>query len=269
MLEYTGYVSLIQFCPSVARLEAVNVGVVLFCQELSFLQAKVADDERRPTRLFGKHEIDVNSLKAAKQAIASRLSASSPYRVETVEELRRFVATRGNSLRLTEPRSIRFDAPTQMLQELFDDLVAVTTELKTATLPSLKGIPPQVDETFQRLASHGRARLDVKLEVPILNAKLDIPYAYRNGMEKFVLPQDFTTMEKTALDRATRLAVEGNLIQKDASKRLIVLGMFDSSDKSAELQYRVQRLLQEYDVETVLPDHVQAFLDQVEQEAHG
>ena len=39
MTTEKGYYSLIQFCPDVSRLEAVNLGVILFCPGSAFLQA--------------------------------------------------------------------------------------------------------------------------------------------------------------------------------------------------------------------------------------
>ena len=36
-----GYYSLIQFCPDTCRLEVANVGVVLYCPEVSFLISKL------------------------------------------------------------------------------------------------------------------------------------------------------------------------------------------------------------------------------------
>jgi len=35
-----GYYSIIQYCPDPSRLEAVNIGVALFCPELRFLRAR-------------------------------------------------------------------------------------------------------------------------------------------------------------------------------------------------------------------------------------
>ena len=37
-----GYYCLIQYCPDLARLEAANIGVILFCPERGFIRAKIA-----------------------------------------------------------------------------------------------------------------------------------------------------------------------------------------------------------------------------------
>ena len=49
-----GYYSLVQYCPDVARQEAANVGVVLFCPELAFLEARLASSNHRIRRFFGE-----------------------------------------------------------------------------------------------------------------------------------------------------------------------------------------------------------------------
>jgi hypothetical protein len=43
----TGYYSLIQYCPDAAREEAANVGVVLFCPEVDYLEARTVSGNDR------------------------------------------------------------------------------------------------------------------------------------------------------------------------------------------------------------------------------
>ena len=53
MNAHRGYYSLIQYCPDLSRLEAVNVGVVLFCPEPRFIEARTSAGNDKPRRLFG------------------------------------------------------------------------------------------------------------------------------------------------------------------------------------------------------------------------
>ena len=46
------YYCLIQYCPDMSRLEAANVGVVLFCPEKGFLAARMSRDNAHPPVLW-------------------------------------------------------------------------------------------------------------------------------------------------------------------------------------------------------------------------
>ena len=47
-----GYFSLVQYCPDLARQEAANVGVVLFCPDLQFIRARTTDSVGRNPPVF-------------------------------------------------------------------------------------------------------------------------------------------------------------------------------------------------------------------------
>ena len=50
MTAQKGYYSLIQFYPNPSRLEAVNVGVVLFSPDAQFIAARMGRSNDRPAR---------------------------------------------------------------------------------------------------------------------------------------------------------------------------------------------------------------------------
>ena len=74
-----GYYSLIQYCPDRSRLEGANIGVVLFCPERRFLQARLSNGNDRLRRFFGAGSFDPSALAAAKRAIAARLQTVSRF----------------------------------------------------------------------------------------------------------------------------------------------------------------------------------------------
>ena len=71
-----GYYSLIQYCPDLARLEAANIGVILFCPERGFLRAKTAQGNDRIRRFFGSQDNDWTQINAVKNAIINRLEVT-------------------------------------------------------------------------------------------------------------------------------------------------------------------------------------------------
>ncbi len=113
-----GYYSLIQFCPDPSRLEAVNVGVVLLCPDADFIAARTSAGNQRAKKLVGSGELDKPALNLAKQAIEHRLEVDRAS-FKTHEDLRKFVDTRGNNLKLTTPRPIKVFDPSEDLDNLF------------------------------------------------------------------------------------------------------------------------------------------------------
>src|SRR5260370_607690 len=97
-----GYYSLIQYCPDAARLETVNVGLVVFNPSADYLGVRLAEDNDRIGRVFRGHQFRPWVLEAAKRALANRLQ-SSTYRPHTLEDFQHFIDSRGNELRLTSP----------------------------------------------------------------------------------------------------------------------------------------------------------------------
>ena len=117
-----GYFSLIQYCPDLSRLEAANIGVVLFCPERRFLAAKAAAGKDRIARFFGRESFDADRLNVAKRAFENSLRNQTDG-LRTLEDFQRFIDTRGNDLVLTPPRSVKVTDPERDLAQLFSELV--------------------------------------------------------------------------------------------------------------------------------------------------
>jgi hypothetical protein len=262
-----GYYSLIQFCPNASRLEAVNVGVLLLCPDLRFIEARTAKGNQRAANLVGRAFLDKHSLNRAKRAIERRVQTDREA-FSSVDDLQKFVDSRGNVLKLTPPRPVKVFDPIKDLDKLFSELVGGVPRRAQPELAI-----PALDARFQQLHEQGRAKLNWEVTVPVVGRTLRVPYAYRNGMWNLVKPQRFSCQEGPALGAAMRLAIEGDLLFKhksidDGKKQLIVVSSFENDDKVERLRDRVQEVLREYHVATVIETQVNAFLSKVEQEAH-
>ena len=110
MPAHQGYFCLIQYCPDRGRMEAVNVGLVLFCPALDLLEVRVTERDDRAARLFGADRVRLDNLDHGKQAVVNRLRGADS-RPRILEELKHFVDTRGNDVILTPPRSMRVEEP--------------------------------------------------------------------------------------------------------------------------------------------------------------
>src|SRR5688500_1973198 len=104
-----GYYSIIQYCPDRSRMEAANVGVLLFCPEVKFLDVMTAPGNDRIRRFFGTKNVDLGVVELAKRAMQARVR-SSRAAFEALEDLVTFIESRANQLRLTPPRPVKVNA---------------------------------------------------------------------------------------------------------------------------------------------------------------
>jgi len=263
-----GYYSLIQYCPDLSRLESVNVGVVLFCPEAKFIEARTAAGNDKPRRMFGDKNIDRERLNAAKSAMETRFRETADT-FKDLADLQQFARTRANELLVTDPRSLKVSSPEQDLERLFKELVGG----RSRSEPKIQAFP-ELDTLFDRLVQERRGERDYVIPIPMINRELKIPYAYQNGIFNLVKPQVFSSDEKRATDLAMKLAIEGDLIQRHTKKtkrpsKLIIVSRFETPSLRTEFRDNLVGLFREYNVEAVAPEGVPAFIQKVSQEAHS
>jgi hypothetical protein len=267
MKPMRGYYSLIQFCPDASRLEAVNMGVLLFCPEANFIAARTTASNRRAAKLLGPGELNRAALNSAKRAFERRLEVDRAS-FQSLDDLQHFVDTRANILKLTAPRPVKVFDPCADIERLFGELVGGTPRRKRS-----KPVIPELDSLFRRLEQEGRARGEWEIVVPKLGRPITVPYAYRNGAWNLVKPYAFSSQEDPALRSAERLAIEGDLLARfgadeGGAKQLVVVTSFGPEAVSARLESRVRDVLNLYHVKTVTEGEIQQFAAQVDHEAH-
>ena len=73
-----GYYTIVQYCPDPSRLEAANIGVLLFCHSWAFCQVVMSDNHQRVERFFGPHSPDtLNAFAAANVAFSNGIEIES------------------------------------------------------------------------------------------------------------------------------------------------------------------------------------------------
>lgn len=138
-----GYYSIIQYCPDPSRLEAVNIGIALFCPEVKFLKAAFGRRRIHVERLFGKQDWEFFELQ--KTALKARLSPQND-EFQELTDLEEFVAKRVGSFRLTPPRPVKVMDPTMELKDLLSRLVGNSAKPKpipprNPTRPASENLP--------------------------------------------------------------------------------------------------------------------------------
>src|SRR5262245_46736281 len=206
MKTATGYYSIIQYCPDPSRLEAANVGVVLFCPSLKYLAARTAAGNDRIRRFFGAKNIDRKQLNTIKMSIQRRLEVDRD-QFKELADLERFAATRANAMRLTPFRVVAVESAEHDLRRLFDRLVGGRAKKDTARVRSA------LEEAFETDAFAAIVRRKVTVTLPVFQSPITVPYGFQNGRFNLIQPARFRGLAPPAiLQRAGQYAVEGELL---------------------------------------------------------
>jgi hypothetical protein len=237
-----GYYCILQFCPDLARLEAANVGVLLFCPDWPFLKARTVRGTKRIRQFFGREGHDWSRIESSKVAIEDRLEVESSS-IRTVADLEKFIATRANLIQITPPRPMRVTNPERDLDELFRDLVGGTHRCEKP-----KSFSDYVLSEFSRAGIDDRLQKKLQVRVPVWNRTLDVPFAYQNGRFNLIRPAGFHAAAELT---ACKYAVEGGLLyshpdEKFGDMQLVIVG--DFGDAGPETKETVERLLREHNV---------------------
>ncbi|MGP0064028.1 MAG: DUF3037 domain-containing protein [Isosphaeraceae bacterium] len=238
-----GYYSLIQFCPDQSRLEAANVGVVLFCPELDFLEVRLAGDNSRIQRFFGKHAFNWSRINSYKQGIKERLEIEGKD-FRGPEDLKVFGQRRGNNIQLTPPRPITVREPRSDLQQLFEEVVGHRKRSQ-----DVMGFRRRFVEQLTRANLGPKLKRDIEIHVPSLNKEIDVPFGYQNGRFNLIQPVSFRAGDPAQLRRtASAHAIDGIALYEHADcdlgeLELVVVGDFRSNAK--EVREDIQRILRQ------------------------
>jgi hypothetical protein len=259
-----GYYSLIQYCPDLSRLEAANIGVLLFCPEKLFLQAKTVRNNKRIQKFFGRKGHDWDRIDSFKLGLEERLVAENG-EIKTLEDLERFIALRANEVQITPPRSMRVEDPKRELVNLFEELVE---------RQQLKGIDEEV--SFRKFlagklttpAMRKKVRTDVHVRVSVLEREIAVPYGFQNGRFNLIQPARFRGGSLPDVETtACKYAIEGrSLFENRDSKlgylKLIVVGEFGGRDGAK--QASVKRILKDNKVDLYTETELDQLVDEIE-----
>jgi hypothetical protein len=202
-----GYYSIIQYCPDASRLEAVNIGVALFCPEIRFLQARFGRRRTRVQQLFGKQDWEFVALQQA--AIEARLCRESET-FERLDDFEAYVSRRSNALTLTSPRPLKVVNPVAELKHLLHRLVATQGEQAQRSAR----ISRELGEFFQNAGVVGRLKTNVTIHPPALPKPIKAPFAYQNGRLNLIEPVQFEGHSPAAIfNKSSILSVEGEFLK--------------------------------------------------------
>lgn len=264
------FYSVVQYCPNRFRAEAVNVGLVLLCVDPHGVRVRMTDNHDRVRKLFAIDRSDSTNLKVSTDGFKSRIEKSAE-EFRTSDDLAQFAASRANDLRLTEPRLAKVENLDDDFERLFAELVESSSTRALADASPAAVLPLELGRVFYQLQQARKIWKPGSVIVPVYKRKLEIPYAYRNGVINFVKPHVFPATRRAETQAAT-LAVNGDLIRKHPFNgerhQLIVVSTQETAEQEREINEHVQPLFNEYGVRLVRPQDADAFASEVERTAH-
>jgi hypothetical protein len=224
----------------------------------------------RVRKLFAISKQDLKNLKFSTDGLTSRIENSAD-ELRTSEELAAFAGSRANDLRLTEPRLAKLANFDEDFERLFAQLVEYHPAVERAAESPAEVLPPELGAAFYRLQQARKIWHPGTITVPVYKRKLEVPYAYRNGVVTLVKPHVFPA-NRYAETQAATLTVNGQLIDRhpiDGEKhKLIVVSTQENAKQAKEIDDHVAPLFREFGVRLVRPHDADAFADEVEASAH-
>jgi len=267
MTTHKGYYSLIQYCPDASRAETANVGVLLFCPDLRFIEAKTIREHTRIVKLLGGEGFDPARVNAAKRALEDRLKVEQEC-FRSLDDLRRFGDSRANEIIVTEPRPMTVSDPKKELDELYRELVGVGFRSKHLS------VIPELDRAMHSPELQPLVRFDEEVQVPIVGTRMRVPYTFQNGQPNLIHPTVFQPKETTAVRQAAFLACAGDMLQRHPDSqghksRLIVVSANSEPGKAREnIEEHVGRVFNEYRIDFVRRSRVDELIERVRGTAH-
>lgn len=249
----TGFYSLIQYCPDRGRLEAANIGVLLFCEQQHFLKARITNRIERIRHFFGASSGDARDLRRVMDMFANRIE-SEARTINDLAALRRFISLLANEIVVSEPKPVRVEEPNVELAQLFDELVA-QSERREA--PRENTLANRVMMRWENPELGNLIKRDVSVSVPVIGTQTTFPYAFQNGRRNLIDLEEYSQQrESDVINAILRKAAEGRLIyahpdEEIGEQQMIVVGSLGPTAKGLQT-----------DITTVMRDHNVQFFEE-------
>lgn len=269
MKSSKGYYSLIQYCPDLSRLEAANIGVLLFCPECHFLKAQTDSAASRIQKFFGLKKRERDYIESLRVSIEERLK-NERQNFETLKDLQKFIETRANAIQITPPRPVKVFDPETDLRRLFKELVTdieQNSHISEEPEETAEPIEEILTKAFSRNEVKKRLRENIPVEVPALRRSITVPFGFQNGHFNLIQPVHFEAKKHdTVIEKACKYAVEGDSIAQHidpqlGKMRLIVVGQF--KHRSPDTEADVRSLLDQYCVRFFRQEDTQKLVEEI------
>lgn len=119
--------AIVRVVPNIERQEWINVGVIVCCRALDFLQTRIAFDEERARALWPALDVELvrDHLEVIPRICAADASAGAIARLDLVERFRWLVAPRNTMVQTSPAHAGLCDQPELWLERLLQRMVLI------------------------------------------------------------------------------------------------------------------------------------------------
>jgi hypothetical protein len=259
MSTQKGYYSLIQFLPDPSRLEAVNVGIVVYSSADKKLQVRMSRSNQRIRKFFGNQNWYI--INRAKSAIVDQLRSQL---FLSVDHLEAYISERANAIQLTTPRPVRIGDLQANADQLFRRLVGADFEPR-------RRVSRNLNARFLDAGVSSFVQKSVSIEISKMKKSIRVPYAYQNGRFNLITPVQFDSDAEAIIAKTGKSQFEGHLIRNEkhpshGEMQLVVVANFDESIESSTREF-VTNALRESSVTVYTFDNLDPLIEDIRHSA--
>jgi len=259
----TAYFSLIQYCPEPARRESANVGLVLVCPGMDYLNPRTTTNHDRIRGFFDVRGQELANLREAEEALVARIKRAR-HSLMSPEGLASFASLQVNRLSMTAPTSIKVENVEHAFERLFSEYV----HERRVKAPSSSNLRPRLSKLFRPFIAQKRAQESVEISVPVLEKPWEVDYKYVNGIVNFVRVQSIGSLR--AETEAVKSIMDWDLLKKhdavEADAALLVPMATPVDTEQEKRRQKLSQLFEEYEAQPIFEEDFAKFEEKVQKD---
>lgn len=256
-----GWYSFIQYKPDLASDEGANVGLLLIVPKSAFFRIRLATNNKRVRKLFGR-TFNAKRLDLAKRSLERRIKMSAKGKTDPAE-LTYILRREANHLQFAELRPVAVDDP----EKIFNDLFTRQVQTPPSRVKQTSRKIPEIQKLAAKLSAR---RIPIKTNdsvlVPAMNAVVHADLSYVNGKTHLIRGEVFTS-ENTPT-KASYWASVGLLLQKlsEEDRAMTIVGKFPNDGKKSES--RAMQIFEAHGVRAITTADLDDLAEEIEEQAH-
>lgn len=257
-MKKQGHYSVIQYSEYPERIEFVNAGIVLFANDPLRVIVRFGHPQKRIQKMFG---VRVDShFDLACLSLENRIKQDFS-RSWDEESINRFISMRANKFRMAPLRSVLVENAEEIADQLLSQLVT-----SDRVRPRAERVQAKLKRKFE--VEGVLPLLDKPEPVPLpQGVVVNAPFAYQNGSYNLVNAVSLSGTPDAALERASKLAVEGQWLFESESraKKLVVVG--DLNNQQDNFVNAIELAFAKHDVKFYRMDRISELISDIKKNA--
>lgn len=266
------YYSLIQYHYDLRRMEAVNVGVVVFCPQYLYLSSLFDRDLSWVRQAYQNFPNNIDLITSSCDTMSRRVSTEA-FRIKTREDFSIFCSSRTGMLTLTKPKWSRTIDPEDFITERLQSLVLkprIHNEVAERR-KSERDAKAKLREAFSLAEQLGKVKRGLQFSVPNHDVKIRSDFFWV-GEEVNVVVHNHFSRNRPESDEIKRVAYWGmksHLLSTCTTSsslraRLIYVPTFSNEDDHGHLRDFASQHILKNGGRVIEEDAIGSYKDEVE-----